>query len=688
MPIEQAELKTVKAHIFYLKGDFENSLKYNLQALELRKKIGLKISVCSSLINIGGNYTELGDYANAHSYLSQGIKIAKDQNKFSYLAYGYNRLSALKKLEGDYENALYYNELKISYSDSVITKRTNDKVLFFRNQFELEKEKTIAEKRKLEKKNNQTYFLIITTILSISIIILLSGLIYFFKKKNAQITKSILYAEENEMRFRALHNASFGGIAIHDKGVILDCNHGLSEITGYSLDKLIGMDSLFIIAKDSQELVMKNILENYEKPYEAIGKRENGEEYPLRIEARKIPYKGIDARVVEFRDITESIKIKNELIKARERAEESDRLKSAFLSNMSHEIRTPMNGILGFISLLNEPSLQKSQIDQYSAIINRSGKRLLSTINDIIDISKIEAGETDIVNTEISLTTMMDELYSFHSHEANIQGLTLNLDLQKKDKEISIISDNAKLHGILTNLIKNAIKYAERGDITFGFLLKGEFIEFFVNDTGVGIPQDRLQAIFNRFEQADIEDIRALEGSGLGLAISKSYVEMLGGSIYVESVVGQGSRFVFTIPYINNKIEQIPKSINKTSAKIKNLNLLIVEDDDISSQFLETILESYTKEIIFAKNGVEAIDICKNNPHLDLVLMDVKMPIMDGYASTKEIRKFNKDIIIIAQTAYALAGDIEEAISAGCNDYITKPINKKELLRKMGTFFN
>lgn len=680
---EQAALKTFKAHIFSLKGDFQNSLRYNLQALELRKKVGHNESICASLLNIGGNYTQLGDYKNAHSYLSKGIKIAKDQNILSYLVYGYDKLSVLNKLEGNYKNALYFTNLKISYNDSIITKRTNEKILFFRTQFELEKEKTIAEKVKLEKKNNEALFLIITTVLSLSIILLLSWLIYFFKKKNIEITKSRLNAEENEMRFRALHNASFGGIIIHDKGIILDCNQGLSEITGYSLDKLIGMDGLMLIAKDSREVVRINILENYEKPYEAMGLRENGEVYPLRLEARKIPYKGKDSRVVEFRDITEGKKVEFELIKAREKAEESDRLKSAFLANMSHEIRTPMNGILGFITLLNQPNLQKNQIDKYSAIINKSGKRLLNTINDIIDISKIEAGEMVVITNDIAIDNMMEELYSFHSPDAESKGLSLHLKLLRNKDEVNIITDSDKLHGILTNLIKNAIKYAERGSITFGYLLKENFIEFFVEDTGIGIPKDRLQAIFNRFEQADIEDKNVFEGSGLGLAISKAYVEMLGGEIFVESEEGNGSKFLFTLPYINNtkkEIEHILPDVDKDLSRIKNMNLLIVEDDEVSSQLLEVVLQDSVREIIVAKNGVEAIKLCKDNPNIHLVLMDVKMPVMDGYTATRKIREFNKDLVIIAQTAYALAGDNEKAFDAGCNDYISKPIDKQLLI--------
>ena len=204
-----------------------------------------------------------------------------------------------------------------------------------------------------------------------------------------------------------------------------------------------------------------------------------------------------------------------------------------------------------------------------------------------------------------------------------------------------------------------------------------------MEDTGTGVPEERIQAIFNRFEQADIEDKKALEGSGLGLAISKAYIEMLGGDIFVDSVPGKGSKFTFTIPY--NMIEKeseliIPKTMENKTSKLKDINVLVVEDDEISSVYFKTLLKGLFKKVIFANNGVDAIQLCKNGSEVDLVLMDIKMPEMDGYDATREIRKFNKDLVIIAQTAYALHGDKEKAIKAGCNDYITKPINKSLLL--------
>lgn len=640
----------------------------------------------------------------------------------------------------------------------------------------------------------------------------ISGIFSFARDISRQ--KEIeLSLKESEKRFKALHNASFGGIAIHDIGIIKDCNQGLSNITGYSIEELIGMDGLLCIAKDSRKIVKQNILSSYEKAYEVVGLRKNGEEFPLRLEGKMIPYEGKKLRAVEFRDITEQKKAEDnirklstavkqspsivvitdtrgeleyvnpifteitgytsdesigresnilksgeqdsafykemwktiesgkvwkgqfhnkkkngelfweaasisailnesgdvvnfikigeditqqkiidvELKTALEKALESDRLKSAFLANMSHEIRTPMNGILGFVELLNEPNLSKSQIGEYTSIINKSGDRLLNTINDIIDISKIEAKEMTVSTTGTSINQEFEELFSFFSSEVKQKGLSLLIEPSLPAEPLIIQTDNHKLHGILTNLIKNAIKYTEQGYVKFGYQLKKYFIEFYVKDTGIGIPKNRLKAIFNRFEQADISDKLVFEGSGLGLAISKAYVEMLGGEISVDSDLGKGSKFTFTIPYIRkikSNVEKLEENIETDSNKIKKLNLLIAEDDEVSTEFLKTSLESLFNKIIFAVNGKDAVEKCRNNPELDLVLMDIKMPKMNGYDATKEIRKFNKDLLIIAQTAYALHGDKEKAINAGCDDYISKPIDKKLLFDIINNLLN
>lgn len=258
-----------------------------------------------------------------------------------------------------------------------------------------------------------------------------------------------------------------------------------------------------------------------------------------------------DRFLIVMKDITQEIKNKKELIAAKEQAEESDRLKSSFLANMSHEIRTPMNGILGFTELLKEPDLTGDEQKMYIEIIKRSGDRMLDTVNDLIDISKIETGQMLTVNTEININDEMNVIYSFFKPEAESKGLKLEWLYQVPEDENIIQTDKHKLHSILTNLIKNAIKYSDEGEIEIGCYKEQQFLEFYVKDEGIGIPEDRLEAIFQRFEQVDILDARAFEGSGLGLAICKAYTEMLGGSIRVESTIGVGSVFYFNLPIYN-----------------------------------------------------------------------------------------------------------------------------------------
>ncbi len=375
------------------------------------------------------------------------------------------------------------------------------------------------------------------------------------------------------------------------------------------------------------------------------------------------------------------------LYEAKDRAEESDRLKSAFLANMSHEIRTPMNGILGFTSLLQQPNLTVEKQQKYLDIIKKSGGRMLSTVNDIIDISRIEANLVELVLSEVDIEVQLKELHSFFIPEAAKKGIQLILKNDISDQNNKLITDPEKFNSILTNLIKNAIKFTEKGFIEFGYCLKKDThandLVFYVKDSGIGIPKDRLHAIFDRFVQADIEDKMAVQGSGLGLAISKAYAEMLGGELWVESEEGIGSTFYFTL---ENKAETKPKSAASNKGKIverkgieAGLNILIVEDDEASQQLISILIEKFTRKIAIVSTGIEAVETCMNNPDIDLILMDIQLPDMNGYEATRKIRQFNKEVVILAQTAFALTGDREKAINVGCNDYISKPINESEL---------
>ncbi len=423
-----------------------------------------------------------------------------------------------------------------------------------------------------------------------------------------------------------------------------------------------------------------------------------------------------------------------DLIKAKEKAEESDRLKSAFLTNISHEIRTPMNGILGFTSLLKEPNLAGEEQQEFIEIIEKSGDRMLNTINDLIDISMIESGQMNVSISGMDINELTKSLFSFFKPEVEEKGMKLILKNSLPAKDSIIKTDQDKLYSILTNLIKNAVKYSLAGQIEFGYILNGsaastsstssaagksgiepvemqqgepgsteqsrstelsysEPVElmFYVKDTGLGITKEQQEFIFERFRQGSEFLTRKYEGSGLGLSISKAFVEMLSGKIWVESEKGVGSTFYFTIPYNTGNDQETESKdaryVVKPDHQDVMLKILIAEDEEYADMHLSILLKNSAKEILHAKNGFETLEICRSYPDIDLILMDIKMTEMDGYEATRQIRQFNKDIIIIAQTAYALTGEREKAIEAGCNDYISKPINKDFLMELIKKYF-
>lgn len=396
--------------------------------------------------------------------------------------------------------------------------------------------------------------------------------------------------------------------------------------------------------------------------------------------------------VVEIneRKITEK-----KLQEALEKAKESDRLKSAFLANMSHEIRTPMNGILGFAELLKHSQLSGIKTEEYIDIIEKSSLRMLNIINNIIDVSKIEAGIMQVDVSEININDQLDYMYTFFQPEVKAKGIQFLCKKDLPDSEAHVKTDIVKFEAILTNIVKNAIVNCMEGSIEIGYKKKNndksELLEFYVKDTGCGIPHDKLKVIFERFIQAETDSTYIKEGAGLGLAISKAYVEALGGQIFVDSEVGKGSAFYFTIPYVEasrtDESRQEMDMVMTEEGSLKNLKILIAEDDKNSEILMKTYVEPISKELLFARTGEEAIKYCSSHPDIDLILMDIQMPKKNGLEATMEIRKTNKSVIIIAQSAYALSGDNDKAIAAGCNDYIAKPVNKDQLIKLVTKYF-
>jgi len=374
--------------------------------------------------------------------------------------------------------------------------------------------------------------------------------------------------------------------------------------------------------------------------------------------------------------IKDKIKLISDLEVALKKAEESDTLKTAFLQNLSHEIRTPMNGILGFCDLIKQPGITQPKLEYYLDIISDSSKQLLTIVTDILTISSLETKQERLKEEMVDINALTSNLFDIYFIKAKEKGLSLNFNNGLEDTDGIIVADRSKLTQILNNLLSNAIKFTETGSITYGYTIKNEEIEFYVQDTGIGIDESNHIAIFKHFRQAETDLCRNYGGNGLGLSISKGFVELFGGNIWVKSVPQKGSIFYFTIPY--NPIKEFKNAHNKPISLNKKLKILIAEDENTNFMYLKLLLSKYSIEILRAKTGKEAVYICESDPQIDVVLMDIKMPDMDGITATKIIKKHRKDLRIIAQTAYALDSEImkNEKVFDG---YLTKPIDKDKL---------
>ncbi len=372
-----------------------------------------------------------------------------------------------------------------------------------------------------------------------------------------------------------------------------------------------------------------------------------------------------------------------ELLEAKKRVEESDKMKTSFLQNISHEIRTPINAISGFSRLLSKDGLSKEKINQYSSIIQNSSNQLISVVEDVLTMSSIQnkREKLNIIETDINL--IFSDLYLIFIGNAQSKNIEFKYNCSFSDNHL-IFTDKTKLTQILTNLLVNALKFTQNGKIEYGYKLKNNHLEFYVSDTGIGISNDVQEKIFDRFIQADKSISTKYGGTGLGLSISKAFVNLLGGKIWVESEENKGSTFLFTIPYDKKEIiesnENIINDINDTKIKI-----LVAEDELINFLLIEEYMSNMKFELLHAKDGQEAVELCKEFNDIKIILMDIKMPRMDGFAATKLIKEFNQNTPIIAHSAYCLQDDIDK-YNQIFDAFIPKPINQDELISTINKF--
>lgn len=387
----------------------------------------------------------------------------------------------------------------------------------------------------------------------------------------------------------------------------------------------------------------------------------------------------------------ERVQYEQSLRSSKVKAEEADRLKSAFLANLSHEIRTPMNSIIGFSDLLADPDLTTDQREDFIALIRKSGDTLLSIIENIIDISKLETNQLTVVHDECHVSRILDDLYFSFSQDPKVrEEESVKLRMNKPFRNYVIESDPFRLKQVLTNLIDNALKFTENGIVEFGFeKTNDKQLLFCIKDSGIGISQDQIDLIFHRFRKLNYDYTRQYGGTGLGLSISKSLIELMGGKIWVESEPGKGSSFYFTIPDKPfGQAQDADDSIQASKTMWAGKKILIADDVEANFKVMELLLQNVQIEVVWAKNGKEALEICLNDPSINAVLMDIQMPVMNGYEATRLIKKDLPDLPIIAQTAYAMSGEREKCLAHGCNEYLAKPIRAAELYKVIARFFS
>lgn len=463
-------------------------------------------------------------------------------------------------------------------------------------------------------------------------------------------------------------NASFEHIFGHQK----------TEIIGENLDNLIVPEEFKTEARNFYLDIINGIATNEV----SIRKRKEGSVIYVSIAGVPIKTnKDVIGVFMMFVDLTKQKLAEEALIKARDKAEESDRLKTAFLHNISHEIRTPMNAIIGFSSLLLETEGSPETTRSFIETIVKSSNNLLAIISDIVEISNIEAGTIKISKSEIDLNATIKSIYDIFFLKAKEKNKSLIFKKTLPDVPVKIITDSTKVNQVLSNLLSNAFKFTESGQIELGYSRKNDNIEFFVSDTGIGLSEKDQEKIFERFYQVDYSESRQYEGTGLGLSISKAFVELLGGKIWFTSEPGKGSTFYFTIPFADTFAKEKPSDRTEKMEDIKiafGKKILIAEDIESNYALICFFLSEFNAETQRAANGKEAVDYYKSHPDIDLILMDIKMPVMDGYTAAKIIREINPSIPIIAQTAYA--DDRIKVLESGCNGFISKPFDRNQLL--------
>jgi PAS domain S-box-containing protein len=499
------------------------------------------------------------------------------------------------------------------------------------------------------------------------------------EKKKAQ--------ERVELLKKAIESSNVAVYITDIHGDLIYVNPFFEQISGYASEEVIGKNPRIFKSGYHPDSFYKElwdtILSGNDWDGEMLNKKKSGDFYWVKTHIS--PIKNEQGNITHFvaikEDTSERKRLMELLIVAKEKAEENDKLKTAFINNISHEIRTPLNGILGFGQILTEGDLSAEERNDFYKHLLHSSNRLMNTVSDYMDMALMVSGTMETQKKEFLLLPFFEEITKRTIQLCASKIIDFKVEIPAGSDGFSMYSDPDIIQKILDKLLDNALKFTRQGSIHCGYGIKDELVEFFVQDTGIGIARDKLELIFHMFSQEVSDMTRGHEGSGLGLTLAKCFVTLLGGEILVSSIKGKGSKFTFTIP--KNSPEKHRQAYTAKSGKARKKTkplILITEDDELNYEYFSIVLKTNGYKTLRALNGLEAVSLCRQNPKISIVLMDIKMPVLDGIEATRLIRKFKPEMPIIATTAHAQPGDEGRFLEAGCNDYLSKPVNKEKLL--------
>ena len=675
-------------NIHYYQGNLDLSLEYYFRSLEIREEFKDKMGMAGCYNNIGTIYNEKNECELAIENFQRATKIYEDFNDKLGIGHSYRSLGTTYIKLKNYNKALDYFKRSLiideELGDQIGAATSLIKIACVYNNIE----------NYLSAKNNATKALEIAKSVGAVIekkdameqlTIAFEGLRDYknalsYRKQFLKIKDSIFNFDKVK-EIESLENR----YDLENKQLEIQKLESENQLKTVRLDNMRNLQVLsFIIILISIGFIigLLNIRKKLHKKNKTIF--DQNEEIKLQKEELEKHRKNLEILVEERTQ---------ELIIAKNKAEESDRLKSSFLANMSHEIRTPMNAIIGFSNLLSEDTIEPEIKRELIREITTKGHKLVRLIENILDLAKIESNQLKFNLSDVSINDIINHIEFYFRDDIKNKGLTFNIS-KPFEEDIIIYSDSYRIKQVLSYLIDNAIKYTESGNIELSYNIqeqsgKGK-LTFCIKDTGIGISTDRLEHIFQRFSKIEDDKKKLYRGAGLGLAISRNIISLLDGELKVDSEVSKGSNFYFTLP-----VRNISTSRQKQAKQFKqsehynwsNKTILIAEDDESNFRFFKLMLEETNIDIIHAEDGLKALEIF-GNTELDIILMDIKMPKMDGLEATRLIRKTNKSIPIIAQTAFAMENDENMSIKAGCNAYIQKPIHKEQLLTLIGSYLS